>query len=542
MTRRIVITSALPYANGDIHLGHMVEHLITDYWARFQRMRGHEVLALCADDTHGAPIMVEAKKLGVSPESLITKMNQRHQDDFRDFLVEYDHYSSTHSPVNQDLCDEIFKSCQKAGAIHKKDMEQCYCPNDQLFLPDRFVRGSCPSCGSEDQYGDSCDKCSAVYQPIELKDPRCSLCGTKPELRSSEHLFFKLDLFREFLQGWVDQHTDRAVSRKLAEWLDGELQDWCLTRDEPYFGFEVPGFPGKYYYVWVDAPVGYITTTKEWCNLNQRDLNEFWRDPKCEIYHNIGKDIVYFHTLFWPAMLKTADYNLPKRVFVHGMLTVNGEKLSKSRGNFINARTYLNSLDPEYLRYYFAAKQTASISDLDLSFDDMAQKINSDLIGKITNIASRCAQMLNKKLEGQLARSYDTSGAQLISLLRKAEPEIAKLYEERMFARVITRVRELAEDTNRFIDDHKPWKIIKEDPKQAQDILTSALNAFRLLVIYLTPVLPRYSLKVSELFGEENYQWSHINLDILDRCISPYQSLLTRIEKDTLEQLVEQIK
>ena len=537
--RRILITSALPYANGDIHIGHMVEHLITDFWSRFQKMRGHECLAICADDTHGAPIMVEARRLGIKPEEQIASMHEKHIKDFADFDVIYDNYHTTHSPLNQQLCEEFYLKLRDNGHIEKRSIKQTYCEHDKMFLPDRFVKGTCPKCGATDQYGDSCDVCGSVYNPIEMKDARCTICGNTPIEKESEHHFCKLSNFADFLKEWVPKHTSEGVAKKLSEWLDNELQDWCLTRAEPYFGFEVPGAKGKYYYVWFDAPIGYIASTWDWCKKNNRNLDEFWRNDQAEIYHNIGKDIIYFHSLFWPVMLKNAGYTTPKEIFVHGMLTVNGEKLSKSKGTFINARTYLNHLDPSYLRYYMACKLNSGIADLDLNWEDFLSRVNSDLIGKITNIASRGAQMLQKRLDGKMGH-LPKLGQELVSKAQAKSDLIASLYEERQFAKAILEIREIADQANKYFDEMTPWKLIKEDPEETKEVLTTILNLFRLVSIYLKPILPSYVAKVEELFGDQPYTWDDVHTIVEGRTLNSFSHLLQRVDVKKINAITEE--
>ena len=539
--RKIVITSALPYANGDIHLGHMVEHLITDFWARYQKMKGHKCLAICADDTHGAPIMIAARKKGVTPESQIEEVRKRHLDDFKDFDIHYDHYSSTNSKMNEAYCHEFFHSLKSQGAIEEREITQQFCEHDKMFLPDRFVKGTCPKCQAKDQYGDNCDACSAVYETLDLIDPSCTLCSRKPVQKQSTHMFVALDRFSSFLKEWVPAHTDKAVSNKLSEWFEKDgLKDWCLTRDKPYFGFQVPGTE-KFYYVWFDAPIGYLSSTREWCDLNGAKVEEFWKDEDSEIYHNIGKDIIYFHSLFWPVMLKVAGWNTPTKIFVHGMLTVNGKKLSKSKGTFINARTFLNHLDPLYLRYYFACKLTNSIADFDLNFDDFTSRVNSDLIGKITNIASRGFQMLGKNFDSTLS-TMDEDGAKIFEKARAYSTQIEEFYEERNFSKVILAVREIADDANKYFDEKTPWKLIKEDREETQKILTSTLNIFRFLAIYLKPILPIYVEKVEGLFQEEPYTWKSLQTSLEEKKLAPFSHLLKRIEPSSLEKIIEDSK
>lgn len=539
--RKIIITSALPYANGDIHLGHMVEHLLTDFWARFQKVRGHTCVAICADDTHGTPIMIAARNRGIRPDELIAESLAQHQADFLDFEVHYDNYSSTNTPRNQKFCDLIFSHMEKNGHIQRKTQSQAYCDHDKMFLPDRFVKGICPKCGAGDQYGDQCEVCMATHSPLEMKDAHCVLCGSKPVARDSEHLFFQLDHFRSFLQTWVPEHVDAEVSNKLNEWLSQELHDWCISRDEPYFGFKIPGTTDKYYYVWVDAPIGYLSSMEEWCEKNNQTLADFWNDARTEIYHNIGKDIIYFHTLFWPAMLKNAGFKTPTQVFVHGMLTAKGEKLSKSRGTFINARTYLKHLDPTYFRYYMACKVGSGIGDIDLNFDDFVARVNSDLIGKITNVASRGAQMLQKKLDGRLGH-LDREGKDLVDAARGRAETIANHYERRDFARAMLEIRAIADDANKYFDAYEPWKLVSSDPEKVRVILTTILNLFRSMAIYLKPILPSYTSRVEALFQEPSFSWASLDATVEGVSLAPFEHLLQRIDPKKVEAIVEDSK
>jgi methionyl-tRNA synthetase len=539
--RKIIITTALPYANGDIHLGHMVEHFLTDFWARFQTMRGHKCIAICADDTHGTPIMIAARKRSITPEALIAESMEQHLADFRDFEIHYDNYSSTNTPRNQKFCDLIYSKMAENGHISKKTQSQAYCDHDQMFLPDRFVKGICPKCGVVDQYGDQCESCMSTHNPLDMKDAHCVVCGNKPVAKESEHLYFQLEHFRTFLQEWVPNHSDQEVSNKLKEWLSQELQDWCISRDKPYFGFKIPGTADKYYYVWVDAPVGYLSSTEEWCERNNLTLKDLWNDPKVEIYHNIGKDIIYFHTLFWPAMLKNAGFNTPTQVFVHGMLTVNGEKMSKSRGTFVNARTYLKHLDPTYFRYYMACKLNHGIGDLDLNFGDFVSRVNSDLIGKITNIASRGAQMLQKKLNGKLGK-LDREGVALLESARGRADSIAKHFENRDFAKALLEIRLIADDANKYFDGYEPWKLIDADPEKVREILTTILNLFRILAIYLKPILPSYVARVETLFGGTAFTWSSLQDTIEGLELAPFQHLIQRIDPKKIDAIIDDSK
>lgn len=539
--RRIVATGALPYANGPIHIGHLVEYLQVDMWTRFQKMRGHECLYICADDTHGTPIMVKARELGITPEAYIAQSKVEHMRDFEDFDIRFDNYGSTNDPENKELAESFYTKMREAGHTDIREIDQLYCDHDKMFLPDRFVKGTCPNCGTKDQYGDSCDSCGATYSPTEVKDAACTICGNRPVSKSSSHVFFKLDHFRDFLKTWVPESTSEEVANKLSEWTAGELRDWDISRDKPYFGFEIPGLKDKFFYVWLDAPIGYISSTWQWCKKNGRDLKEFWQDPKTENYHFIGKDIVYFHCLFWPAMLKTAGYNLPKEVFVHGMLTVNGEKMSKSKGTSVAARTYLKHLDPMYLRYYYACKMNSNLHDVDLNLEDFANRVNSDLIGKITNLGSRGGQMLKKRLEGRMGQ-LNGDALKLVQLAQSKSEEIAAHYENRDFGKAITEIRALADEANRYFDERAPWKLINTDPEATREVLTSILNVFRLLTIYLTPVLPKYSARVADLLREKPYTWKDIPTILTDHEIGDYEHLAVRIEPAKLEQIIEESK
>jgi methionyl-tRNA synthetase len=538
--RRIIVTAALPYANGPIHVGHLVEYLQADFWARFQRMRGHECLYICADDTHGTPIMVEARKRGLRPEDWIARVRDEHLADFEGFGIKFDLYGSTNSEENRELCELFYAEFEKRGCVREKSVEQLYCERDQMFLPDRFVRGGCPNCKSPGQYGDSCDKCGATYAPIELLEPQCAVCGTTPILRSSDHVFFKLDEFRDFLRAWVPAHTQEEVANKQMEWLASELRDWDISRDAPYFGFAIPGKPGKFFYVWVDAPMGYISTTLQWCKANGRSFDDFWRDQAAsDVYHFIGKDIVYFHTLFWPAMLEAAGFRKPTQVFVHGFLTVNGEKMSKSKGTFISARTMRECVDPQHLRYYYACKIAGAVHDLDLSVVDFVNRVNSDLVGKITNLGSRGAQMLKKRLGGKLG-SMPADGAALARLAASKSEEIAAHYEARDFSRAIVAIRDLADEANRWFDEKAPWKTIAADPEATRGVLTATLALFRALAIYLKPVLPEYADKVARLLGEAPYAWADAQATLPSgREIGDYEHLATRAEAAQLERAIE---
>lgn len=539
--RKILVTAALPYANGPIHLGHMVEYLQADFWTRFQKLRGHECRYFCADDTHGTPIYIRAKKEGIEPEQLIKKSFQDHLRDFEGFGVEFDHFSSTHSKENQVLSNQFFTAMDRQGHIDEKSVAQTYCPVDNIFLPDRLVRGDCPSCHATNQYGDSCDSCGATYPPTDLKNAACSLCGNPPIEKESNHLFFKLENFRSFLSEWVPRHNSTEVTKKLEEWLDGELRDWDISRDAPYFGFEIPGHSGKYFYVWVDAPIGYISTSQQWCNKNGMDFMEFWgENSNCEIVHFIGKDIIYFHSLFWPAMLKAANFKQPDHVFVHGFLTINGRKMSKSKGTFIRAQTYLELLDPTYLRYYYGCKLSSDLDDIDLNLEDFSQRVNSDLVGKYINLGSRSAKILKTQFASTLAEVVDEEGLRLLVAARAAEQEIADHYENREFGKAMVEVRNLADRANRYFDEKAPWKLVKVDPDQAHQCLSASLCIFRVLSIYLAPIIPKISQQVAELFNQEAFKWSDINRELGGHKIGDFKHLLKRIDDKAVAKLVQQ--
>ena len=536
--RRIVVTSALPYANGDIHIGHLVEYLQTDFWVRFQKMRGHDCVYVCADDTHGTPIMVRARNEGITPEALIARSHEQHSRDFAEFDVAFDNYYSTHSDENRAFSNRIFQALEQAGHITSKLMPQLYCDHDRMFLPDRFVKGTCPKCGSVGQYGDACDACSATYAAEELVEARCVVCGRAPVTRDSEHLFVELEHFRDYLKAWVPAHTARDVSNKLLEWFGEPLRGWDISRDAPYFGFEIPGHPGKFFYVWVDAPIGYMASLQNWCTRHNQSFDAWWQNPSTELYHFIGKDIVRFHCLFWPAMLHSAGFRGPDQVFVHGFLTVNGEKMSKSKGTFISARTYLNHLAPQYLRFYYACKLNGTTDDMDLNLEDFVNRVNSDLVGKITNLASRGAQMLHKSLGGR-AGEPDAVGRELLVQAQARAEAVAAAYEGRDFCRVLVEVRDLADRANQYFDGCAPWSLVKTDPEAARAVLTSTLNIFRVLAIYLKPILPSYAAKVEKLFGEAPYVWGDAATVFANKPVGAYEYLATRIEKEQVDQMVE---
>ena len=540
--RRIVVTSALPYANGDIHLGHLVEYIQTDFWVRFQKMRGNECVYVCADDTHGTPVMIRARAEGVTPEELIARSHAAHLKDFTDFEVAFDNYYTTNSPENKALSERIFSAAEKLGFITAKSSPQLYCTHCGMFLPDRYVKGTCPKCGSENQYGDSCDKCGATYGAEELGHPVCTTCGATPEVKDSEHLYFELEPQHDYLEKWIPAHTTSDISNKLLEWFKEPLRGWCISRDAPYFGFEIPGHPGKFFYVWVDAPIGYIASLSNWCAARGERLEDWWDNPDAELYHFIGKDIIRFHCLFWPGMLHAAGFKTPTKVFVHGFLTVNGEKMSKSKGTFVNARTYLDHLPASALRYYYACKLGGTTDDLDLNLQDFVTRVNSDLVGKITNLASRGAQMLNKPALGGALGALDEEGRTLVELAQSRAETIAQHYEARRFSQVPVEVAKIADAANEYFDRREPWKTIKTDVEATRVTLTAILNVFRILSIYLKPILPAYAEKAAALFGESSWTWADAAKTLEGRPIGKYEYLATRIDAKQVEAMVEAAK
>lgn len=542
--RKILVTSALPYANGPIHLGHMLEYIQTDIWVRFQKSRGQTCTYVCADDAHGTAIMLRAEKEGITSEQLIDRISAEHQQDFADFQVNFDNYYSTHSPENKEFACGIYEACLANGKISSRSITQAFDPEKQLFLADRFVKGTCPKCKSEDQYGDNCEVCSATYSPMELIDPKSAISGATPIEKDSEHFFFKLPEFTEFLKDWTRSGTlQPQIANKLSEWLDSGLQEWDISRDAPYFGFEIPNQPGKYFYVWLDAPIGYMASFKNLCDQrDDLDFDEYWKaGSDTELHHFIGKDIINFHALFWPAMLSCADYRTPTAVHAHGFVTVNGKKMSKSRGTFIKARTYLEHLDPEYLRYYFAAKLTSHVDDLDLNLDDFAQRVNSDLVGKVVNIASRCAGFITKRFDGRL--SDECLEAELLAKFTGAGDEIAAFYEGRDFGKAIRKIMELADLANQYIDEKAPWVIAKEEGRDAelQQICSNGINMFRQLMTYLAPVLPSMTEK-AEAFLNVELNWDARTALLLGHEISKFKPMMTRVEMDKVNAMIEASK
>ncbi len=543
--RKILVTSALPYANGPIHIGHLVEYIQTDIWSRFQKMRGHHCLYVCADDAHGTPIMLRARQEGIEPETLIARVAEEHQADFAAFRIGFDNYHSTHSPENQACANTIYEHNRDGGHIEKRTITQAYDPVERMFLPDRFIKGTCPKCGAEDQYGDNCEVCGASYSPAELKHPVSAVSGAVPEQRESDHYFFKLADFEEMLKAWTGGgHVQNEVSNKLGEWFEAGLQEWDISRDAPYFGFEIPDHPGKYFYVWLDAPIGYMASFRNLCDKTEGlDFDAYWApESDAELYHFIGKDIIYFHTLFWPAMLHGAGFRTPSAVFAHGFLTVDGAKMSKSRGTFIKARTYLDHLNPEYLRYYFAAKLGSGVDDIDLNLEDFAQRVNSDLVGKVVNIASRCAGFISKRFEGKLADQVTEQN--LLNDFVTAGESIAGHYEKREFSRAVREIMALADRANQYIDEQKPWVVAKEEGKEAelQAICSDGLNLFRLLIGYLRPILPGTAEMAESFLQIGPLSWDQLATPLTGHKISKFKPLMTRVDPKQIEAMLEHSK
>ncbi|WP_447957953.1 methionine--tRNA ligase [Vreelandella sp. EE7] len=542
--RDILVTSALPYANGDIHLGHLLEYIQTDIWVRFQKSRGQRCFYVCADDAHGTAIMLRAEQEGITSEALIERVSNNHQADFARFGVGFDNYHSTHSAENRHFSEQIYTRLRDKGHIATRDIEQMFDPVKGLFLADRFIKGTCPKCHSDDQYGDNCEKCGATYTPAELIDPVSAISGAKPEVRSSTHYFFKLPEFSEFLQNWInDGHVQPQIRNKLMEWFESGFNEWDISRDAPYFGFEIPDAPGKYFYVWLDAPIGYLASFKNLCEREGIDFDSFWeKDSTAEVYHFIGKDIVYFHALFWPAMLHGADLRTPTAVNCHGFLTVDGAKMSKSRGTFIKAATYADYLNPEYLRYYFAAKLSAGVDDLDLNLDDFTARVNSDLVGKVVNIASRCAGFVKKLGGGTL--SAHCAEPQLVERFVDAGDEIARDYEAREFGRAMRKIMELADEANTYIADKAPWALAKQDGREQEvlDICSVGIDLFRQLMVYLAPVVPTMAGEAQRFLNVDSLDWESRRALLTGHTIEKFKPLMTRIERDKIDAMIEASK
>lgn len=539
--RKILVTSALPYANGPIHLGHMLEYIQTDIWVRFQKQRGEICTYVCADDAHGTAIMLKAEQQGLSPEELIARVKREHLEDFENFSIDFDNYYSTHSEENRELSEQIYIACRDKGFIAEREITQAFDPEKNLFLADRFIKGTCPRCKTADQYGDNCEACGATYTPAELIDPKSALSGSTPVERKSKHLFFKLPEFEEMLKSWTRSGAlQEQVANKLAEWLDAGLQEWDISRDEPYFGFEIPDVEGKYFYVWLDAPVGYMASFRKLCSQRQDlDFDEYWAEgSETELYHFIGKDIINFHALFWPAMLTCAGFRTPSAVKAHGFVTVNGQKMSKSRGTFIKAGTYLNYLNPEYLRYYFAAKLNNTTEDLDLNLEDFLTRVNSDLVGKVVNIASRCAGFINKRFNDQL--SGECSNIELVEEFVQAGDTIAGHYENLEYSKAVRAIMALADKANQYIDEHKPWVLAKESGREleVQSVCSVGLNLFRILALYLKPIIPSTVSHAERFLNIPSLRWDQRGEILLDHRIKKFKPLISRIEQEKINAML----
>lgn len=539
--RNILVTSALPYANGSLHLGHILETIQTDIWVRFQTMRGHQCRYVCADDAHGTAIMLKAEENGISAEQLIAQVQKEHEQDFAGFLINFDNYYSTHSEENRHFSELIYKRLRANSHIAVKEIEQLFDPEKQLFLADRFIKGTCPKCKTADQYGDNCEACGSTYSPRDLIDPYSTISGAKPIIKKSEHYFFTLPELADFLKQWTRAgHLQDQVANKMAEWLDAGLQAWDISRDAPYFGFEIPDAPGKYFYVWLDAPVGYMASFKNLCDREGISFDEFWaKDSKAELYHFIGKDIINFHALFWPAMLHSAEFRTPTGVFAHGFLTVNGQKMSKSRGTFINAKSYLEHLDPEYLRYYFACKLNSQVDDLDLNFEDFIQRVNADLVNKLVNIASRCARFIEKGYNGILSERLDAP--ELWQEAVGVSAKVAQLYENREYGKAMREIMHIADLANKYIDEKAPWALAKQEGKEQEvhDICSMGINLFRILMIYLSPVLPN-TRAASEAFLASSLDWQSDDIQpLLAHKIESFKPLMKRVEQKQIDALLK---
>jgi len=542
--RRILVTSALPYANGEIHLGHLLEYIQTDIWVRFQKLQGNECHYVCADDAHGTPIMLKADEMGIDPEELIAGVSERHQADFRDFNIEFSQFHSTHSDENRYFSELIYSRLKESGFIKTRVISQAFDPEKEMFLPDRFIKGECPKCGADDQYGDNCEACGATYSTTELKNARSVVSGAVPIEKDSEHYFFDLPQFEAELKDWTNAgHLQEEVSNKLAEWFEQGLQQWDISRDKPYFGFKIPGTEDKYFYVWLDAPIGYMASFKKLCDNSDLEFDDFFaKGSDTELYHFIGKDIVYFHALFWPATLLGSNFRTPNAIFAHGFLSVNGQKMSKSRGTFIQARTYLETLNPECLRYYYAYKLSAKIDDIDLSLEDFKQRVNSDIVGKVVNIASRSASFVVKKFDKELSK--ECIEQDLYDEFVAASSEIAGHYEDRNFGQAMRSIMKLADKANQYIDEKKPWQLVKEESKmqEVHEITSLAINLFRVLMTYLKPVLPEMAEKSEVFLNVDSLNWNDIKSPLLGHQVNKFKPLMTRIEDEQIEAMIESSK
>jgi len=542
--RRILVTSALPYANGEIHLGHLLEYIQTDIWVRFQKMQGNECHYVCADDAHGTPIMLKADEMGIDPEELISGVSERHQADFKDFNIEFSQFHSTHSDENRYFSELIYSRLKESGFIKTRVISQAFDPEKEMFLPDRFIKGECPKCGADDQYGDNCEVCGATYSTTELKNARSVVSGAIPIEKDSEHYFFDLPQFEKELKNWTNAgHLQEEVRNKLAEWFDQGLQQWDISRDKPYFGFKIPGTEDKYFYVWLDAPIGYMASFKKLCDNSDLEFDDFFaKGSNTELYHFIGKDIVYFHALFWPATLMGSNFRTPNAIFAHGFLSVNGQKMSKSRGTFIQARTYLETLNPECLRYYYAYKLSSKIDDIDLNLEDFKQRVNSDLVGKVVNIASRSASFVVKKFDKELSSHCIEQG--LYDEFVAANTVIKGHYEDRNYGQAMRSIMKLADKANQYIDEKKPWQLAKEEGKsqEVHEITSLAINLFRVLMTYLKPVLPEMAEKSEEFLNIDSLNWNDINSPLLGHQINKFKPLMTRVEDEQIEAMIESSK
>ena len=542
--RRILVTSALPYANGEIHLGHLLEYIQTDIWVRFQKLQGNECYYVCADDAHGTPIMLKADEMGIDPEELIAGVSERHQADFRDFNIEFSQFHSTHSDENRYFSELIYSRLKESDFIKTRVISQAFDPEKEMFLPDRFIKGECPKCGADDQYGDNCEACGATYSTTELKNARSVVSGAVPIEKDSEHYFFDLPQFEAELKDWTNAgHLQEEISNKLAEWFEQGLQQWDISRDKPYFGFKIPGTEDKYFYVWLDAPIGYMASFKKLCDNSDLEFDDFFaKGSDTELYHFIGKDIVYFHALFWPATLLGSNFRTPNAIFAHGFLSVNGQKMSKSRGTFIQARTYLETLNPECLRYYYAYKLSAKIDDIDLSLEDFKQRVNSDIVGKVVNIASRSASFVVKKFDKELSK--ECIEQDLYDEFVAASSEIAGHYEDRNFGQAMRSIMKLADKANQYIDEKKPWQLVKEESKmqEVHEITSLAINLFRVLMTYLKPVLPEMAEKSEVFLNVDSLNWNDIKSPLLGHQVNKFKPLMTRIEDEQIEAMIESSK
>ena len=543
--RDILVTSALPYANGDIHIGHLVEYIQTDIWVRFQKLRGHRCTYVCADDTHGTPVMIRARAEGIEPEDLIARMQDEHVRDFTEFEITFDNYYTTHSDENRRLAEGIYAALDQGGHITVREVEQAYCEHDGMWLPDRFVKGACPRCGAEDQYGDSCEACGATYRPTDLAGARCSVCGKAPVRKLSDHYFFKLADFADALRAWLGEgHVHPAIANKLQEWFTEGLRDWDISRDGPYFGFRIPGTDDKYFYVWLDAPIGYMASFRNLCDRTgggQQAFDAFWKSEDTELYHFIGKDITYFHALFWPAMLMGSGYRTPTALAIHGFLTVNGQKMSKSRGTFIQARTFARHLPPQTLRYYYASKLGPGPEDVDLSIEDFVNRINAELVGKLANLVSRAARMIQSKLDGRTGE-VDAGAASMLATIRSAGDAIAEKYEAREFSLAVRQICSLADEANRYLEATQPWQTVKTDAEAARSQLSAALEAARLLCVYLKPIVPGFVAKAESCLAVEPLTWASLAETPPARQLGEFQRLAERIDTAAVEAMIEEAR